>query len=148
MRRAAILAGLAVACGGITDPLGVHPGAILGEWRTLSTSLATPQQIYEAIIVAGDGSLEGRFDFEVSSVPLSVSFDRGTWDGETLVFTTPDVLAGTGEEIQWTALWVPAEEGAPAQLRLFPRVAGGVPFAITYVRPDDLDFLRFGTVAR
>lgn len=140
------LAALAAACGDATtgpaDDFAVDPSPVVGSWYTVSTSLATPDQTFIGRIETGQGFLTGEFVFEVSSQLVVIPFIDGRWDGSALRFFTPDYVAGSSETMSWTGLLIPPEGDAPTQLRLFPRVAGGVPYAVTYVRFRDLDFLR------
>lgn len=144
--RSPLLVGLAAACGsGVTGPIddfAVDPSPVLGDWHTVSTSLVTPDQTFSARIDAGQGFLAGEFVFEVSSQLVAVPFTDGRWNGREIRFYTPDHVAGSSEIVEWTALLVAPEGDAPVRLRLFPRMAGGVPFSVTYVRFPDLGYLR------
>ncbi|HUP20744.1 MAG TPA: hypothetical protein VM778_12450 [Gemmatimonadota bacterium] len=81
----------------------------------------------------------------------------GSWYTVSTSLATPDqtfigrIETGqgflTGEfvfEVSSQLVVIPFTDGRwdGSALRLFPRVAGGVPYAVTYVRFRDLDFLR------
>ncbi len=135
--RALIVAALLVyGCG---DPVGdarggfqEDPAPVLGRWVEREPTGSPPR---EAFIEAGRGVLAGRFEFEQTGLPFTIEFTEGAWEGSRITFATGDVFGASGDTITWTALLVPADEGAPTVLRLFPMVGGGVPFSVEYVRP-------------
>lgn len=127
---------LLVGCG---DPVGdaregfrEDPTPVLGRWVEREATGSPPR---EAHIEPGGGVLSGRFEFERTGLPFEIEFAEGVWDGSRITFTTGDVFGAGIDSIDWTALLVPARADAPTLLRLFPRVEGGIPFSIEYVRP-------------
>lgn len=124
----------AVACsGGATDPLddfSTSPEPVLGSWITVTTA----GDSLDAVIERGPGFLFGEFEFAQSGVGFDLPFDQASWNGSAIQFTTADIFGAGADRIPWTALLVPAGEGSPAILRLFPRIGGGVPFSVEYVR--------------
>lgn len=130
-----LAAGLLIA--GCGDPVGdgdfeVDPAPVLGRWVERDPTDSPPR---EAVIGAGRGVLEGSFEFERTGLPFTIQFVEGAWDGTSITFTTGDVFGAGVASIPWTGRLVPATDGEPALLRLFPRVGGGVPFSVEYVRP-------------
>ena len=126
----------AAACNDpVTDPLDAfsrNPVPVLGRWVTVSASDDTLQ----ANIQAGTGFLFGEFEFERTGITFELQFNGATWDGSAIRFVSDDLFDAGVDTIPWTALLVPAAGDDPTILRLFPRVGGGVPFGVEYVRPD------------
>ena len=132
-----LLTGLLIA--GCGEPVGDarggfehDPAPVLGRWVERRPTVNPPR---EALIEAGRGVMTGRFEFERTNLPFVIEFSEGTWDGTEIRFTTGDVFGAGVQSITWRARLVPAQDGAPTVLRLFPRVGGGIPFSIEYVRP-------------
>lgn len=129
----------ALLIAGCGDPVGdarggfeVDPAPVLGRWVEREPTDTPPRQ---AIIGPGAGFLTGRFEFERTGLPFTIEFTEGAWDGSRIIFTTGDPFGAGVESISWSALLVPASDGSPTRLRLFPRVGSSVPFSVEYVRP-------------
>jgi hypothetical protein len=135
---AGILVAIAAA-NGCGDPVGdpsdvfdVSPAPVLGRWIEREPTDDPPR---EAIVEAGAGVLLGVFEFERTGLAFQVNFNEASWDGTEIRFVTGDVFGAGVESIPWTARFVAATDVDPAILRLFPRIAGSVPFSVEYVRP-------------
>lgn len=139
MKRFAVLAFLAVGCGGaVTDPsragFEADPRLIEGEWATL-ISIAAQTRRFDAELTPAGGLFLGRFDLFHNGQLLTLFFSDGAWDGTILEFTAETQVGDRLRPLAWTARHVPADGERPDRLLL---ISSLFLTPLEYVRPTAL----------
>lgn len=140
IRRAApiLLLALAACADAVTNPslegFEHDPRVIEGRWVTTLRLASGEVQTFEAELTPAGGVILGTFEFLRLGQLWQLQFADGDWDGVRLRFNAVAPVGGIPRDIEWMAVFFPAQGGEPAQLRLSSEVTGGPEVAVEYVR--------------
>jgi hypothetical protein len=128
------------ACGdAVTNPslegFEHDPRPIEGRWVTTLRLASGELQTFEADLTPAGGVFLGSFEFSRLGQVWQLQFADARWDGVRLQFTARVPVGGIPTDVDWMAVFFPAEGGEPARLLLSSNVTGGPGAAVEYVRP-------------